>query len=542
VTTLASIIRDALNDVDRYKLDLTYSLKDAVEISKRAILHSGDSPIAGIRGPPGTGKTKVMEGLIYNEDVIDELLSDKYKFIYVAPTNELTTSGFARALRPIIKMLSEPIDKILSKIRIYGSATPSPYFGNDLNELKKVATVSNDVLKKMANGGIDDAIFVFATSYQSVSKKMRESGYKFVLFVDEASKMPFYLPFNPVSEAELRELRELAQGNASGVVHSLVVVGDERQAVAVGPEYQGYGKSLLLLPMIEDILVREKGSRQFMTLDTSFRLPEPTQWPIGDGFYADTGIQLRAVEDAKERLKNRLRNIEDWEERRSRCRNLVNDKGNLWNTVVGSVENALSSLIPVILVNTKNTVKAGENSEPTRVRLAAYYAILLKCLLGNNVGISVIGPYIDLVEDARNYLRKIGGAKANIRFLTVQSMLGGEDDIVISMLGKEWISGTNDDEEVTIYFREPENLNVQLSRHKLMLIVIGNLQTLRNSAAEVAQPAKATHRGKPRGLSAEAKRIHITIDALLRLAGISANENILKPSEGKYAMFMKVDQ
>jgi len=121
-------------------------------------------------------------------------------------------------------------------------------------------------------------------------------------------------------------------------------------------------------------------------------------------------------------------------------------------------------------------------------------------------------------------------------------MLGGEDDIVISMLGKEWISGTNDDEEVTIYFREPENLNVQLSRHKLMLIVIGNLQTLRNSAAEVAQPAKATHRGKPRGLSAEAKRIHITIDTLLRLAGISANENILKPSEGKYAMFMKVDQ
>jgi len=541
LTTLASIIREALNDVDKYKLDLTQSLRDAVEISKKAILHEGDSLMAGIRGPPGTGKTKVMEGLIYNEDVIDELLSGKYKFIYVAPTNELTTSGFARALRPIIKMLSEPIDEILSKIRIYGSTIPSPYFGNDLNELKKVATVSNDVLKKMANGGIDDAMFVFATSYQSVSKRMRELGYKFILFVDEASKMPFYLPFNPVSETELRELRELAQGNASGVVHSLVVVGDERQAVAVGPEYQGYGKSLLLLPMIENILVREKGSRQFMTLDTTFRLPEPTQWPIGDGFYADTGIQLRAVEDAKNRLENRLRNI-DWEERRSRCRNLVSDKGNLWNTVVGSVENALSSLIPVILVNTKNTIKAGENSEPTRVRLAAYYAILLKCLLGNNVGISVIGPYIDLVEDARYYLRKIGGAKVNIRFLTVQSMLGGEDDIVISMLGKEWISVTNDDEEVTIYFREPENLNVQLSRHKLMLIVIGNLQTLRNSAAEVAQPAEAAHRGKSRGLSAEAKRIHITIDTLLRLAGISANENILKPSEGKYAMFMKVDQ
>jgi len=62
--------------------------------------------------------------------------------------------------------------------------------------------------------------------------------------------------------------------------------------------------------MIEKFL-REKGSKQFMTLDTTFRLPAPTQQPIGDGFYADTGIQLRAVEDAKKRLENRLRNI-DW--------------------------------------------------------------------------------------------------------------------------------------------------------------------------------------------------------------------------------------
>jgi hypothetical protein len=278
-----------------------------------------------------------------------------------------------------------------------------------------------------------------------------------------------------------------------------------------------------------------------MTLDTTFRLPEPTQQPIGKGFYTDTGIQLMAIEDAKKRLENRLRNI-DWKERLSRCRNLVSDKGSLWNMVVGSVESALSSLIPVVMINTKNTIKAGENSEPTRVRLAAYYAILLKCLLGNNVGISVIGPYIDLVEDARYYLRRIGGAKVNIRFLTVQSMLGGEDDIIISLLGKEWILSTNDDEGVTIYFMEPENLNVQLSRHKLMLIVIGNLQKLRNSAAEVAQSAKAAHRGKLRGLSAKAERIHVTIDTLLGLAGISAIENILKPSESEYAMFMNVDQ
>jgi hypothetical protein len=44
-------------------------------------------------------------------------------------------------------------------------------------------------------------------------------------------------------------------------------------------------------------------------------------------------------------------------------------------------------------------------------------------------------------------------------------MLGGEDDIIISLLGKEWSAGANDDEGETIYFREPENLNVQFSRH-----------------------------------------------------------------------------
>jgi hypothetical protein len=538
MTTLASIIREALNDVDRYKPDLKDSLRKAVEISKKAILHEEDLPIAGIRGPPGTGKTKVMEGLIYNEEVMDELLNDEYKFIYIAPTNELTTSGFARALRPIIKMLSEPIDKILSEIRIYGSARPSPYFGNDLNELKKVARVSKDVLEKMVSGGIDDATFIFTTSYQSVSSKMRGSDYKFVLFVDEASKMPFHLPFNPTSDAQLRAL---AQGNP-GVLQGLVIVGDERQAVAVGPEYQGYGKSLLALPKIEEILdTLNRKQKLFMTLDTTFRLPEPTQQPIGDGFYYDTGIQLRAIEDAQKRLGNRLRDI-DWIEGLNRCRNLVSDKGNLWSKVIDSVESALSSFIPVIMVNTENFIKPGENSEPMRVKLAAYYALSLKCSLGNNVGISVIAPYIDLVEDTKYYLRKIGGANVNIRFLTVQSMLGGEDDIVISLLGKEWTkNNANYDEGETIYFIEPENLNVQLSRHRLMLIVIGNLQKLRNSAAKAAQ------RGRLHNQPTEASRIRRTIDSLLRLADISANENKqvrnLEPfKEGEHAIFVKVDQ
>jgi len=537
MTTLASLIRRALINIDKYKLNLESSLRNAVEISKRAILHEGDAPIAGIRGPPGTGKTKVMEGLINDKKVIDEILEKNYKFVYIAPTNELTTNGFERALRPIIMRLQESgfsIEEILSKIRIYGSAVPSPYFGNDLKELRNDANVSDDVLRKMVYGGIDDALFIFTTDYQRVSSRMRKSGYKFIPFIDEASKMPFYLPFNPISDAELRAL---AQGSA-GIMHGLVIVGDERQAVAVGPEYQGYGRFLLALPKVEEIL-RGLNSRQFMTLNRTFRLPEPTQQPISYGFYSDIGIQLEADEKAEDRLKNI-----NWEKCKDNNYLKVNDY--LWDKVINSVENALSSFIPIIMVNTKNAIEPGEYSEPVRVKLAAYYVASLRCLLGNDVGISVIGPYRDLVENVRYYLRKVGGVNINARFLTVQSMLGGEDDIVIALLGKEWSANSRDDEGLTIYFREPENLNVQFSRHRLMLIVIGDIQRLRNSAAAIAQRSGLSSFRSDKIISENASRIRKTLDALFSFADISPREvKQLKglPSKkvSNHAVFVRVD-
>jgi hypothetical protein len=390
----------------------------------------------------------------------------------------------------------------------------------------------------MVYGGIDDALFIFTTDYQRASSRMRKSGYKFIPFIDEASKMPFYLPFNPISDAELRAL---AQGSA-GIMHGLVIVGDDRQAVAVGPEYQGYGRFLLALPKVEEIL-RSLNSRQFMTLDTTFRLPEPTQQPISDGFYSDIGIQLKAAEDAKKRLEDRLKNI-NWKERLDKCKGLVNDY--LWGRVVNSVEDALSSLIPIIMVNTKNAIGPGEYSELMRVKLAAYYAVSLRCLLGNDVGISVIGPYRDLVEDVRYYLRKIGGVNINVRFLTVQSMLGGEDDIVIALLGKEWSANSRDDEGLTIYFREPENLNVQFSRHRLMLIVIGDIQRLRNSAAAIAQRSGLSSFRSDKIISENASRIRKTLDALFSFADISPREvKQLKglPSKkvSNHAVFVRVD-
>ncbi len=196
MVTIASIIRDVLSRVNNYNLSLGQALTEALEVSKKAIIHEAKAPIVGIRGgPPGTGKTKIMEGGLINDDkVIDELLNSNIKFVYIAPTNELTTSGFVRALVPIVKKLMDhgnDITRILSMVRIYGSAVPAPYLGEDLRVLTNFNDrISKDLLRKITYGGIDDAVFIFTTDYQRVSARSKGSSYKFVMFVDEASKSP----------------------------------------------------------------------------------------------------------------------------------------------------------------------------------------------------------------------------------------------------------------------------------------------------------------------------------------------------------------
>ena len=71
-------------------------------------------------------------------------------------------------------------------------------------------------------------------------------------------------------------------------------------------------------------------------------------------------------------------------------------------------------------------------------------------------------------------------------------MLGGEADVIVTMLGKEWTVGdlyslTTLPQRIrlmmdyyeTLYPREPEVLNVQLSRHRMFIAVIGNLNRLK---------------------------------------------------------------
>ncbi len=542
MVTIASIVREVLDKVHSYNLTLEQMLAEALEISKRTVIHEAKAPTAGVRGPPGTGKTKIMEGLINDEDVIDELLNNNIKFVYVAPTNELTISGFRRALMPIMRRLMESsydIARILSMVRIYGSAVPAPYLGRDFELLRNINNkIDKDLLKKIVYGGIDDALFIFTTDYQRASARSRGSSHKFIMFVDEASKSPFYLPFNPISDSELRNL---ASGNRSGVIHGLVVVGDDRQAIALGPEYQGFSKSLLVLPKIEEVLKSLGLDEQFKTLRVTFRLPSPTEEPIGDGFYGDVG-GLRAYEEARIRIKSVFKGM-DIRERFNKCEKARDDP--LWYNVIRMLDLALGDLEDpksIIIANTQREIPSGQQFEPCRVKLAVYFALALSCLSEKSLGISIIAPYRELVDAARFYYRKLsnitGVNRTNIRFLTVQSMLGGEDDIIISMLGKEW---NPKHDEPTIYFREPENLNVQFSRHRLMLIVIGNVIRLRNTAADTAQVMGLS------GYNAQdIVRIRKTLDIMLELAGISGlssrrrAEDIRSEYSGDGAILRKV--
>lgn len=539
MVTIATIVRQTLPKLKSYKLTLEESLKNALDISKNAFLHAIEAPISGIRGPPGTGKTKIMEGLVNDENVIIELENSNTKFIYIAPTNELVRRAFERALIPILQMEDGDVVKALSKIRIYGSTMPSPYLGDDLeklaNELRIRKDALKEILKRIVYGGVDEAMFIFSTEYQRASARSKSS-HKFAMFVDEASKSPFYLPFNPISDSELREL---AKGG-SGVIHALTVVGDDRQTIAVGPEYQDYGKTLLVLPKIQEVLENLGLERQFTTLRTTFRLPSPSEEPIGEGFYGDMG-GLQAFEDAKSRFMRVFRSVEV-NERLRICKALRDDI--LWDKVSEIIEYAIIDINkpkPIIIVNTRRSIPAGEQSEPCRIKLGAYFALLLRCVTDNALGISVIAPYRELVDYTKYYYRRITRqariSEGNVKFLTVQSMLGGEDDIIISILGKEW----NTRSEYTIYFREPENLNVQFSRHRIMHIVIGNAITLRNSAAKTARQQGLS------GISTVgAKSIRKTLDVMFKLAGLERiteyerARNAPWKSEGIAALFYKI--
>mgnify|MGYP005673032471 CR=1 FL=1 len=105
-------------------------------------------------------------------------------------------------------------------------------------------------------------------------------------------------------------------------------------------------------------------------------------------------------------------------------------------------------------------------------------------------GVTVTAPYSDLVTSFSLRYRRLGGSLSRDAPLavTVQSLVGGEDDVVIAMMGKEWGArripyyspsyAVYAEDQETLYFREPEAFNVQSSRHRCLYVLIGDIYSL----------------------------------------------------------------
>ena len=150
-----------------------------------------------------------------------------------------------------------------------------------------------------------------------------------------------------------------------------------------------------------------------------------------------------------------------------------------------------------MIVDVKQRLPSGSTFESSRV--AAAYTIASALVEAarregaSGLDIVVSSIYTEMLEPF--YTLK------GVRPSTVQALLGGEADIHITMLGKEWYGSTpcirpwqaardDRDDRVTLYYREPELLNVQLSRHSRLLILVGNISHFKSQTEKAAEQAQ----------------------------------------------------
>ncbi len=497
-------------------LETEESFKRALNLVEKAF----EGRIAIVQGPPGTGKTTVFIEAI--DRVIDRL-DERELIIYVAPTNKLVAQTLDRVAHILSKRGYKTRD-ILSMVRVYGSQF-------DFTDYEKL------------NWGVDREVrIVLTTEYQRVSSRDHDTIH---LLVDEASRSKLHRPFI----ASARDLTsKLERGEE--IYGSINVVGDPMQAIVLGEKYwmsrrireerliiEAFTKNLLILEgfdvkddPIELMKLAHKhlSGKYFELLRRTYRLPSPTEAPISEGYY--DGL-LEARYSAKDVLKGL------WAGR------TLPSGDKLLREVYNIVEKAITTGIPLIIVEPskdrrgyeyfQSLMRTGAIYSPIRAKLSMAFAITLT--LTTEKETYVIAPYRDqvqrtMLELRRSYSSLIGGLRDKIRFATVQKMLGSEADNIVAVLGKEYHGG---EDEPTIYFKEPELFNVQLSRHKKVLVIIGDLMGLYKQASEADQKLRTK---RYRGLLVTAKK-------LLELANLNPNSSppTRKVIEGNGAIYWRYD-
>jgi replicative superfamily II helicase len=64
-----------------------------------------DVPLAAVQGPPGSGKTYIVE-LLAEEYIVNQLLESNELIFYIAPTNELVFDACVRVLAAIFRKVA----------------------------------------------------------------------------------------------------------------------------------------------------------------------------------------------------------------------------------------------------------------------------------------------------------------------------------------------------------------------------------------------------------------------------------------------------
>ena len=422
-----------------------------------------------IQGPPGTGKSTAIDNAIINL-----FNNTEFPILYVAPTNKLVHERAIKLISYLINYVKkrEDIPKIM---RIYGSA----FVYDKAENFRKP---------------VDDEVrIILSTEYQRSyveSEEVRD----IVVIVDEASKSPIARPFITLA-------RSIINGNAR--VQSLTVIGDPQQAIS---KDAGMTTTELLFTFMvkqgllrdgilnqgqknidaDDILAKARSAKPkwFTFLDETYRMPKYSEEPCSLGYY---GGELKSNVNFENRIKNNI-DLDKLKKLRGKSKyvNLPD-----FDKVLDAVENAITSEQPVIY-NEYSGLSYSEHNilriDKKRATISMYYATILAYItLGNAAQVYIQTAYTDqktyIMMNLDRMFSKlprdvIDDVKYKIRVSTSHERIGDESLFTVNVLGKEWYG------HGTLYYQEPEVLNVANSRHQGLNVIVGNLKKLRDDAAK----------------------------------------------------------
>ncbi|ACB40044.1 AAA domain-containing protein [Pyrobaculum neutrophilum] len=387
--------------------------------------------VVGVAGVPGAGKTTFYAYLLSN------LLGDSLcrgaaenLYIYIAPTNELLVDFLEKFAAFMSARGGCRSSDFAKAVRIYGS---------------KISASEFTQLLKRADERVG---LIISTDWQRVYARMYPPRPAYLL-IDEASRMTLARFLVPIADG-------LAKGKPDDLIRGFAVIGDPNQAIGISEDEREW---LLLEKAVQ---LREQGSDyvEIKRLDVSMRLPPETETPIKEGYYAG---DLRAMgkpyllgltsDEVKEVMKRVAGDCERYG---------------------GAVEEALTKLsnTPLLYIETE-VFEKGDQYDIERAKLTSCLAKAIRAaveLKKDEKRIAVVAPYGKMAFAAR-----ILAGDADIRFSTVASFLGREDDIIIAPAAKEY----TDIAFWTYYFSDPYIFNVQLSRQRGTLVVIGHMTSLK---------------------------------------------------------------